>query len=96
MLAILLSRTEILYCVACLAALLIVAVLAPKDRPPRGESELPTTFSWKWLARAPDDVWRLEAAQGVRNRFKQELLAMYTPEYDSRFRDAISRIRRGV
>jgi hypothetical protein len=96
MLDILFSRTEILCCVACLAALLILAVLVSKGPPPRWERELSTTFSGKWLARAPDDVRRLEAAQGVRNRLKQELLAICTTECNSRFKDAISRIRRGV
>jgi hypothetical protein len=96
MLYALFSRTEILCCAACLATLLIVVVLATKDHPPRGGRELVITFSGKWLARAPDDVRRLETAQDVRDRLKQGLLAICTKEYNSRFRDVISRIRRGV
>ena len=92
----LLSRTEILCCVACLAALLIVVVLATKEAPPREGRERLITRSGKWLARAPDDVRRLETAPGVRDRLKQGLLAICTTEYRSRFRDSISRIRRGA
>jgi hypothetical protein len=90
------DHTEILYFVACVAVLLILAVLTSKNPPPRRERELLTAFSSKWLAPAPDDVRRLDSAQGVRNCLAQELLAICTREWNSKFRDAICRIRRGV
>ena len=96
MLATIFHHTGALYFVACLAALLILAVLTSRGPPPRRERELSTTFNWKWLARTPDAVRRLEAAQGVRDRLTQELLATCTRECNSKFIDAICRIRRGV
>ena len=90
------DHAEILYFVACLAVLLTLAVLTPKNPPPCRERELLTTCRSKWLAPAPDDVRRLEVAQGAENRLAQELLAIYTRECNAKFRDAICRIRRGV
>ena len=90
------DHTDSLYFVAGLAVLLIVAALTSKNPPPCRERELLTAFSSKWLAPAPDDVRRLEIAQGEGNRLTQELLAICTRECNSKFKDAIYRIRRGV
>jgi hypothetical protein len=89
------DHTDSLYFVACLAVLLILAALTSKNPPPCRERELLTTFSSKWLPPAPDDARRLEIAQGAGNRLTQELLATCTREYNSKFKDAIYRIRRG-
>ncbi len=77
------DHAGILLFVACMVALLILATLTSKNPPPRRERELLTTFRSKWLAPAPDDVGRLEAARGARNRVAQELLARCTREFNS-------------
>jgi hypothetical protein len=94
MLVSILHNTGILYYFAYLTALLVLAVVTSKDAPCR-ESEL-STFSSKWLAPVPDDVRRSEIARGVRRFLTLQLLASCTRECNSKFRDAICRIRRGV
>ena len=90
------DHAEILCFIASLTVLLILVVLTSKKPPSCPERELLTTLSSKWLAPAPDDVRRLEIAQGARCRLAQERLASCTREYNSKFRDAIGKIRRGV
>ena len=91
-----LDYTGVLCFVAFLTVLLILAALRSKKAPPCGDGGLLATFSSGWLALAPDDVRRLEIAPGASKRRNQELLARYTREYNSKFGDAISRVRRGV
>ena len=89
------DHTDSLCFVACMAVLLILAALTSNNPPPCREGELLTVFSSKWLAPAPDDVRRLEVAQGAGNRLARELLAITTREYNSKFKDSIYKIRRG-
>jgi hypothetical protein len=90
------DHSGILYFVAFLAVLLILAVLTSNKPLPWRDRELLATLNSGRLAPALDDVRRLEAALGGTNRRTQELLASCTLDYNSKFGDAIYRIQRGV
>ena len=96
MLLTILYQSGALYVLAGLLVLLILLVLTSTGPPPCRDREFVTAFQWKWLAPVPDEVRQFRAPQGVRDRLTQGLLAICTTEYDSRVKDAISRIRRGV
>jgi hypothetical protein len=96
MLGTFLHDPTILFCVAGLAALLIVAATASEAPAPSRESEPSTTFNWEWQAPVPDDLRQLKLAQGVRNCLPQDLLTTLGRECNAKFGDALSRIRGGV
>jgi hypothetical protein len=88
------TQTGILGLFVGLLALLILALLTSKH-PDADEGAAFTAFQPGWLARAPGDVQRMKVVRTGRSLLSLELLVNCTWECSARFRDAISRIRRG-